>query len=176
MAQEFLVPNADDGGWAGGGSWSDLTNGTDTPDGVFIEPVNIDDVLVLEFGNTSLTDGDTIIEVQILVRGWTVGLGTDRLNCELFIDGVGQGIPTAFWTLPTIGVQLRQFSLAAWNQDWSQAQLNGAQVHLVALQQGMPVTVGHQIDEVDFRITTLAAGSVLPGFKNTVKFKHILTR
>lgn len=159
MATEKLLPNGDDGGWPTG-TVLDVDEGIAVADGSFMATTIKDDVVRYNLGASVIVDGDTVTRVDITIRGRTNGSGSDSMRVALVIDGT----PRVQVNGATLGSSFGNETLndADWNQDWTAAQMDGAQVDVTSRQSGMPATVGHELDCFDVDpIFTPAGGAGL---------------
>jgi hypothetical protein len=158
MAIETLPPSA--GGsfsnWTG--AFSDIDEGTASPDTAdIIAATAKNGTALLNIADSAVGDGDTVTGVDIVLHQQTRGAGNDSIEAALVIAGVEQGSNVSR-TLPS-SWETFTYNDAGWNSDWSAAQLDGLQVRLYARQSGMPSTVGHEVAALDVVITyTPAAG------------------
>ena len=150
MAIETLLPNADDSGWPSG-TFEDINNGIATPSGTPMTTTVTDDVLLISFADAVIIkDGDIVNSVTVKILGRTNGSGNDMHLVDLLISSVGQGSVTGASLGGTDA--LEDFTNAAWDADHSVADINSFQVQVTANQQGMPATVGHEIEEMAIEI------------------------
>ena len=154
MATEYLVPNGNDGGWDVS-THTNIDNGIlgGTPDdGAEVNELTTENAaLLLDLADSAITDADTVTQVEIRVRARSAGAGNDRVGVELFIGGTGQGATNSGSLTASFVTYV--ITNAAWDVDWTAAQLDGAQVQLTSVQSGMPATVGHRVSEVEVDIT-----------------------
>lgn len=128
-----LQPNAWDDGWPFGF----ITN-IDEPiaqaDNQTVHTTSRNDVVVFDLDNTSLIDDlDTVLSVTITVRGRTDNI-TDPLisfDVDLLINGVSRGTGLPQQALSTV-FSNQLFSNETWNDDWTAAEINSAQVRVTA--------------------------------------------
>jgi hypothetical protein len=160
MAVETLLPNSDDLGWPTG-TFADIDEGIASADAAVMSTTIDNDVLVVDLGATAIADADTVNTVTIKVHGRSTGSGgKDSFIIEWLIGGVAQG--GAFTTAVLTGSHATYSATdAGWNSDWTQAQLNGAQVQITANQTGKATAATWEIDAIDVDIdyTLATAGS-----------------
>jgi hypothetical protein len=162
MATEILNINGWDSGWPTG-SVSNVDEATAGADGASVSTTSRNDVVIFDLDNTSLTDADTITNVTIKVRGrvqFTV-LGEPRFDVELLIGGVSQGIGLGPGL--TSSFVTGSYVHFLWHSDWTQAQLNGAQVKVTA-KDDLEATTTWYVDCIDVVVTyTPPAANAEPG-------------
>lgn len=159
MAEEILLPNGDDAGWTTGG-FADIDELVSSPNDTDFIQTAIDgegEVIDIDLDNTALTDGDTITNVTVNIRGHinTVG-GVGRVRVNLLIGGVIQGGNQITCNIEAITNYAA--NTLEWNVDWTAAQLNGMQIRLTTVQSAMPTNVQHRVTALDVVITYTPAG------------------
>ncbi len=114
------------------------------------------DVVRYSLPASAIVDGDTVTRIDITIRGRTNGSGGDKMRVALVIDGT----PRASADGGNLSASFADETLndPDWNQDWTAAQMDGAQVDVTARQSGMPATVGHELDCFDVDATFTPAG------------------
>ncbi len=162
MAEETLVPNADDSGWPTG-AFSDINEDFGSPDAAIMRTTDaeLSDVLILDFGASVVVDADTVTNITVDIRALCSGSGgKDDYIVELIIGSVGQGIVThqdvgqSFVTLSS--------NIAAWNVDRSESDMDGLQISITSGQRGMAAAGNWDLDTVRVVVTyTPSAGDVL---------------
>lgn len=159
MAIDWLFPNVDATPlqWGTFGSGPDhsfrVSNGVGTPDdtdGITTTTVFNNDRL--DCTSTVVVDADTVNSVSIRMRyKSSVGTGSNWVDVELWIGGSSQGttrvglINDTSWhntVVPNTG----------WNNDWTAAQLNGAQIDVESIQTGKSAAFQFDISEIDIVI------------------------
>ena len=120
-------------------------------------PAAENDAITFDLASPGLSDADTISQVDVHVHGRTSGSGADQFGVELLIGGVVQGVSQSTGDLTGSHATYGPLNDAAWNADWTAAQLNGMQVRVTANQTGMPATVGHELSTVEVTVTYTAA-------------------
>jgi hypothetical protein len=158
MASDKLLPNGDDSGWPTG-TFADIDEGIASADGSVMSTTVDDDVLLLDLTATAVADADTVTQVDIVVRAreGAGSAGNNRVGAILVIGGVEQGTEQSSANMTTTFANYT-FNVAGWNSDWTQAQLNGAQVRIWARQVGKAESATWEVDAVDVDITYTAAG------------------
>ncbi len=167
MAIETLVPNGDDAGWASGG-WDDINEGVPGDDDTTkVTETAKTQTIIFDLVNSALEDGDTINSVTIDARLRCDLASADSVfRFDLLIGGTPQGltdqVPTSSWATYT-GI-----TNAAWDVDWTAAQLDGMQVSVISRQTGMPTTDLWEITALDIVIdyTPAATGQLHSHHKN----------
>lgn len=156
MSEETLVPNGDDSGWPTG-TFADLDEGIASADGLVMstDADGEGDVLNLDFTDSGVVDGDTVTNIDIVVRAKIASGPTtsDTLHVDLLFGGVPVGTQQATGTLTD---SFQNFTLndgGVWNGDRTAAEMDGLQVRLTPAQAGMPVTLQWDVDVVDVVIT-----------------------
>lgn len=166
MAIERLLPNGDDAGWTSGG-WADVDEGIASTDddttkvvsGTTATPVAEGSTLNLDFAATALSDSDTITRVAFDIRATTddVSSGKTDLTVQLIIGGAAQGAAVNL-DLTSGWATFSDVNDIGWNSDWTEAQLNGAQVRLITAQAGMATDDVWEVSTVDMVVTYTAGG------------------
>jgi hypothetical protein len=163
MATEILNINGWDSGWPIGVASDDAAEAVAAADGSFVACSTEGDVVLFDLDNTGLTDADTISEVDVILRGRqsATSSGANAFAVEFWIGGSIQG--TAQTTTGALTTSFQNFTLStdAWDVDWTQAQLDGAQVQVTAAQTGMPSSAQWEVDCLDVVITYTAAGETV---------------
>jgi len=178
MAEERLLPNGDDAGWTSGG-WADVDEGiasfdddtTKVVSGTTATPVAEGATLNLDFApRITVVDADTVTRVAFDIRATSdlISTGSD-LTAQLVIGGTPQGAAVALG-LTASWATFSDVNDVGWNSDWTEAQLNGAQVRFITTQSGKPTSDVWEVSTVDLVITyTPAAGG---GLSIPVAFNH----
>lgn len=167
MAQETLLPDGTYSGTGWTGTGSNITEGIASADGNVIQSDSDGegDVVTIDFANpTSITDADTVTQVDIYVRGRVQTDGGDEsFDVSLLIGSVSQGTVTGTpGELNATQQTLGPLNTAGWNSDWTLSQLQGLQVNVVGAQTGMPTANVWEIDTLEVVITyTPAAGGTV---------------
>ena len=120
-----------------------------------------------DFGLTNpalIGDADTVNSVTITIRAQKGGTaGNERWQVDLLIGGVVQGSQQSTGNLTTSFANYTGINDAGWNSDWTQAQLNGMQIRLTAIQAGMGGTQVTDLDCIDVDVDfTEAAAAFTP--------------
>jgi len=155
VATEKLNPNGWNNGWPGG-----FVTNVDEPiasaDGSTVSTFIINDTVRFDLDTTVIDDNDTVTGIDITIRASFQeldGFSTGGLSVALFIGGSSQGAEaTGNLSSSHSNVVL---SNAGWDADWTTAQLNGAQVRVVATGSGTSIPIW-QIDAIDVDITYTA--------------------
>lgn len=155
MSTDKLLPNGDDGGWPTG-SYLNIDEGIASADGSVLSTNVDDDTVVIDLTSTVVADSDVVTALDIVVRVNYTGGGTNSLGVELLVGGSVIGIQQT--SSITTSFQNLTFSDVNWDADWTQAQLNGAQVRLQAIQSGKPTAYTVQVDALDVDIVYSAGG------------------
>ncbi len=166
MAEETLVPDADDSGWPTG-TFADINEDFGSPDAAIMQTTDaeLSDILILDVGASAVEDADTVDNITIDIRALCSGTGgKDDYVVELLIGGVGQGTVThqdvgqSFGTLSS--------NLAGWNVDRSASDMDGAQIRITSNQRGMAAAGNWQVDTVRMVVTytPAAGGPAFPPF------------
>ncbi len=150
MATETLNINGWDSGWPSG-SVAAVDEAVASADGATVSTTIEDDTVIFDLTNTALTDADTITDVSITVRAKKTGTGAASFEVALLIGGSSQGIDGTAPFLSTSFVN-DVYTNTGWNSDWTAAQLNGAQVRVVAIN-ALLVVDSWVIDCIDVVIT-----------------------
>jgi hypothetical protein len=153
MATDTLVPNGDDGGWPTG-AFGDIDETIASADGAIMSTTVDDDVVLLDLTSTVVADADTVTNVDIVTRAreGAGSAGNNRIGVVLVIGGVEQGAEQQTANMTTSFANVTH-NVAAWNSDWTAAQLNGAQVRMWARQTGKAESATWEVDTVDVVIT-----------------------
>ncbi len=163
MATEILQPNGDFAiNWtrvpADTSNFSAVDEGSAAPDDadkLTTAAKNVADEF--DFEDSALVDADTITRVDVKVRARVTGGGANEIQADLIIGGVSQGTvnqalvnsdPFATFTL----------NLAAWNSDWTAAQLDGMRVIVKSIQTGMPTASDWEVSVVEAIVTYTPSG------------------
>ena len=153
MATEKLNINAWDSGWPEG-FLTNVDEAVAVADGQTISTTIASDVVVLGLDATAVIDLDTVTDVGITVRCKADGVVVDTasLLVELLIGGVAQGAAQSTGSLSGTFSNV-VLSLANWDSDWTQAQLNGMQVQVTTARTGTTDAPTWHIDAIDVDIT-----------------------
>lgn len=157
MAADKLNINGWDAGWPTG-SVANVDEPVGSADGALIAATSENDTVLLDLTSTTVVDGDTVTAVDIVVRirEGAGSAGNNRIGVEFLIGGVVQGSRQNSANMSTTFANV-SFSDANWDVDWTQAQLDGAQVRLTAVQQGKNESAVWEVDCLDVDIVfTLA--------------------
>ena len=156
---ELLVPNADDSGWPTG-TFADIdeTIASADADVMATTDAELDDILVLDFSNSEVVDGDTVTNITVNCRARVTGIGgKDDLQFEVLIGGspigsavIHTGVGSSYSTLVC--------NDTGWNVDQSAAQMDGIQVRITSQQRAMAETALFEIDAVDLVVTFTSGG------------------
>lgn len=147
MATEKLLPDGDDNGWPTG-DVVDVDEGIASADGAFMATTIDDDVVIFDLGPSAIVDVDTVTGITIVIRALSTGSGgKDKLAVALRIDGTDR----AQVSTPNLSGSFVDYTLndADWNQDWTAAQMDGAQVRVRADQTGMGTAATWEVDCFD---------------------------
>ena len=161
MATEKLNISGWDSGWPTG-----FVTNVDEPiasaDGQTVSTTIENDTVVFDLDNvTDIADIDTVTAVEITVRGSVASALVDsKFSVELLIGGVSQGADP-FVTNLSSSMSNQTYTAVGWNSDWTQAELNGAQVKVTA-QQTTPGSQTWYIDCIDVDITYTALDPIVP--------------
>ena len=148
MALDTLLPNGDDSGWPTG-AFTDIDEGIASADAAVMSTTIDDDVLIVDLTATTITDADTVNSVTVKIHGRSTGSGgKDTFTVDFQIGGVDQGGPQVTADL-TGSHATYTLTDAAWDSDWTAAQLNGATLKIQATQTGKPTAATWEIDAID---------------------------
>ena len=148
MALDTLLPNGDDSGWPTG-AFADIDEGIASADAAVMSTTIDDNVLIVDLTTTTITDADTVNSVTVKVHGRSTGSGgKDTFTVDFQIGGVDQGGPQVTADL-TGSHATYTLTDAAWDSDWTAAQLNGATLKIQATQTGKPTAATWEIDAID---------------------------
>lgn len=152
MTIEVLVPDSDDSGWTGGGTFADIDNGISTPSGVALvaSVSGGEETVLLGIVDSVVVDGDTVATVTLKARARTTSAQNDSLRVQLRIGGTLQGSAVDI----TLGGSYATLSFndVDWNSDWTAAELDGMTWDITSRQAGMPGNRGHEVDEIEVEI------------------------
>ena len=163
MALDTLLPNGDDSGWPTG-AFTDIDEGIASADAAVMSTTIDDDVLIVDLTATTITDADTVNSVTVKIHGRSTGSGgKDTFTVDFQIGGVDQGGPQVTGDL-TGSHATYTLTDAAWDSDWTAAQLNGATLKIQATQTGKATAATWEIDAIDVDVdyTPAAAGISIP--------------
>lgn len=104
----------------------------------------------------SITDGDTVTNVSVTLRGRATGGGNNSFDVTLYVGGTAQGTAGSGGITATMD-NYTGINQAGWNTDWTAAQLNGAELLITCKQSGMNVAAQWEVDCLDV-IVTYSAG------------------
>jgi hypothetical protein len=151
MALDTLLPNGDDSGWPTG-AFTDIDEGIASADAAVMFTTIDDDVLIVDLTATTITDADTVNSVTVKIHGRSTGSGgKDTFTVDFQIGGVDQGGPQV--TADLAGSHATYtLTDAAWDSDWTAAQLNGATLKIQATQTGKPTAATWEIDAIDVEV------------------------
>lgn len=163
MAAEKLNFNTYDSGWTSG-VIGDVDEAVAAADGAIIATTIKNDTALMGLDASVVVDSDTVNTVDVVVRARTNGSGTDSLGVELLVGGIVQGVRQDI--VLTGSFQNLTFSDAAWDADWTAAEMDGMEILLHARQAGMPTTAGHEVDcgDIDVDYSPAGAGAAIPVF------------
>ena len=168
MAIETLVPNGDDAAWDSGG-WDDINEGVPGDDDTTkVVETTKSITMIFDLVNSALEDADTINSVTIDARlRCDLASGDSVFRFDLLIGGTPQGftdqVPTSSWATYT-GI-----TNAAWDSDWTAAELDGMQISITSRQTGMPTADLWEVTALDVVIDyTAAAGGQLHTIKQNL--------
>jgi hypothetical protein len=152
MATEILNINGWDSGWPTG-AVANVDEAIAAADGSVVECATEGDIVVFDLTNTGLTDADTITQLDITFRAreTSAASGDNSIDVEFLVGAAVQG--NAQNVVLTTDFQDFSLSTDAWDTDWTQAQLDGAQVRCTSVQTGMPSAGGWQVDCLDVVVT-----------------------
>ena len=171
MANEYLVPNGNDGGWDTS-NHANIDNGGLAPgssgsadDGTVVNETTEGIALNLDLTDGVITDGDTVTQVDIYIRAQNNGgASNDQIDVDLLIGGTPQGtqfntgtLSNGSWTTYTANGATQ-----GWTTDWSASQMDGMQVRLTSAQIGMPEATAIEVSEVEVYITYTVAPTSVP--------------
>ena len=154
MATETLVPNGDDSGWPTG-AFSDINEDFGSPDASIMRTTDaeLDDVLILDFGDSAVLDADTVTNITIDLRALCSGSGgKDDYLVELLIGGVSQGTSVTHSGVGQSFVTLSSNDVG-WNVDRSASDMDGLQVRITSAQRGMGSSGNWDLDTVRVVVT-----------------------
>ncbi len=154
MAEETLVPDADDSGWPTG-TFADINEDFGSPDAAVMRTTDaeLDDILILDFGASVVEDADTVTEILIDVRALCSGSGgKDDYSIDLLIGGVAQGAGITHSGVGQSFVTLAS-TLAAWDVDRSASDMDGLQVRITSQQRAMASAGNWDVDTVRVVVT-----------------------
>ena len=159
MAIKVLYPNGDDNGWPTG-DYLNIDESIASADGLTYA-TNVDnDTTVVDLDAAGLLDADTINSVTVKIRARDNGAGgNNNLEVDLLIGGVGQGAVLMGVNL-TATFTTYTFTDAAWDIDWTSAQLDGMQLSIRSNQTGKGQGADWIIDAIDVDVDyTASAGA-----------------
>ena len=164
MATETLNINAIDSAFSDpNGAVTDIDEPISGADGNSYGTTTENDSADFGLTATALADADTINSVTITVRAQKGGTaGNERFQVDLLIGGAAQGSQQSTGNLTTSFANYTGINDAGWNSDWTQAQLNGMQVRLTAIQAGMGGTQVTDLDCIDVIIDYTSGGAFTP--------------
>ena len=164
MATETLNINAIDSAFSDpNGAVTDIDEPISGADGNSYGTTTEDDVATFGLTPTALTDAHTINSVTLTVRAQKGGTaGNERFQVDLLIGGVVQGSQQSTGNLTTSFANYTGINDAGWNSDWTQAELNGMQVRLTAIQAGMGGTQVTDLDCIDVIVDYTAPVTFTP--------------
>ena len=162
MAVTTIVPNADDSGWDTG-TWDDVNEGVPGDDDTTkVVEATRNTEMTFDLTSPGLADADTITNVSVDIRARSdKAASSSNLGVEIHVGGTIQGAQqvvslTSSWATTT-GI-----NDAAWNTDWTAAQLDGMQVLIDTTQTGMPTADVWEVTAIDVIITYTPAASGHP--------------
>lgn len=162
MTEETLVPNGDDSGWPTG-TFADIDEGIVSADGLVMstDSDGDGDVLNLDFSASGIEDGDTVTNINIVVRAKIAAgaTGGDTLLIDLLFGGIPVGVQQETGVLTG---SFQNFTLndgGVWNGDRSAAEMDGLQVRLTPAQTSKPTALQWDLDTVDV-VATFTQASV----------------
>lgn len=164
MATDTLNINAIDEGWTGAsGAATDIDETIAGADGSAYGPGGEADPADFGLTSTVVVDSDTVSRVDITVRLRRSGTaGQEQADVQFLVGGLIQGSTFSTGNLTTSFADYGPFNSAGWNNDWTQAQLNGAQIRLTPTQSGKPGTNAVDIDCADVVVTYTGASATPP--------------
>lgn len=154
MSTETLVPNADDSGWPTG-AFSDIDEDFATPDGAVMRTTDaeLDDILILDFGDSSVVDADTVTNITVDLRALCSGTGgKDDYQVEVLIGGSPIGTAVLHTSVGQSFVTLSSND-TGWNADRTAAEMDGLQVRITSQQRAMAAAGNWDIDTVRVVVT-----------------------
>ncbi len=151
MAVDKLLPNGDDSGWPTG-AFTDIDEGIASADAAVMSTTIDDDVLIVDLTATTITDADTVNSVTVKIHGRSTGSGGKvTFTVDFQIGCVDQGGPQVTADL-TGSHATYTLTDAAWDSDWTAAQLNGATLKIQATQTGKPTAATWEVDAIDVEV------------------------
>jgi len=180
MAEEILFPDGTYSGADWSGTGSNISEGISAADGNEIITVSGDaegNSVRIDMADSALGDGDTITNVSVVLRGRIVAVdgGDESFEVDLVIGGTPQGaVVGSAGELTTTHQTLGSRNTAAWNTDWTAAQLDGMQVDVVGVQGGMPDPKDWAIDTLQVVITYTPASTAEPPSAYMTQYTHIV--
>lgn len=155
------------GGWTG--TDGDVFEAIAAADGnLLINRQNEGDGLLLDIDDSEVVDGDTVTNISINIRCARGANSNDSVTAQLFIGGspigvaqdfASQGGTLANGTLSNSGNLNDPTAGTGWNEDRTEAEMDGMQVELVPTQGGMPDTVIIDFDCLDVIVTFTSGGT-----------------
>jgi len=148
MTIEIRTPDSTEGGGWENGDHLDVDEGIATPDGNVIDTTIDDDFVDFGFPATTIVDADTVNGIDIKIRAKRTGSGTlDTITITLVIAGG----PKAAVISGVLGDAFATFTFsdATWDDDWTAAELDGAEIRVRSTQTGMPTAATWEIDAID---------------------------
>lgn len=128
-ATSTIVPTADVTNEWDSGTYADIDEGiASANDSDFITTDTSGNTLRFTLGNPGLTDGDTITDVNMIIR-CKDNDSSNRFTCHIYIGGSSQGSVTIN---SNAAITNRTASLAGWDTDWTAAQLDGMEAVVVS--------------------------------------------
>lgn len=160
MATETLNAN----GVASAGSWTvtitDIDEAIADADGNSASTTTDDDVLDLDLDASAVKDDDTVTAIALVARLKRTGTdGTDLVLIELLINGSPvEGANSLALTESFLNYTITGGALG---NDRSASDMDGAQIRLTSVTQGMPHSPNIQVDCVDVIVTYDLGGVVV---------------
>jgi hypothetical protein len=159
MATDNLFPNGD-----AAANWDSSTGAThwdevnepiaSADDATWIQTNTEGDVDTFDLTPTVVTDDATVTQVDVSFRYLSSGAAAgNNIDVDFLIGGSPQG--STVRTLLTNDAAWHDVTVndTGWNSDWTEAQLNGAQVSFTSIQTGMPAALDFFISAVEVIIT-----------------------
>jgi hypothetical protein len=122
--------------------------------------------MLFDLSASAVTDGDTVtgITVSIRARSNKASVNSDT-TIELLVGGVVQGSAQR-QSLTSSWASYTGINDAAWDSDWTAAQMAGMQIQLASIQGGMPTADVWEVSTIDVIVTFTPEERTATGAQN----------